>query len=71
MTRPRAWPNVAREARDRAAEEALRGMRALRPLVEGKAVDRTETLRRMAVALDALQSIARFMEMVGAETRPE
>ena len=50
------------EARDRAAEEAIRGQRALRPLVAGEAFDRTDTLRRMAIALDALQQIARFME---------
>jgi hypothetical protein len=28
-------------------------------------------LRRQAIALNALQKIARFMESVGAETRPE
>ncbi|MDY6877339.1 MAG: hypothetical protein SWK90_14205 [Chloroflexota bacterium] len=72
MTIPRPWPNWAKEARDRAAEEAVRGMRALRPLVEGKmAFDRTEVLRRQAITLDALQQVARFLEGVGAQTRPE
>jgi hypothetical protein len=71
MTSARLWPNVAREARDRAAEEAVRGQRALRPLVAGETFDRTDTLRRLAVALDALQQIARFMESAGAPTRPE
>jgi len=72
VTSPRAWPNWAKEARDRAAEEAVRGMRALRPLVEGRVVfDRTECLRRQAIGLDALQTIARFLEGVGAATRPE
>ena len=71
MTNARLWPNVAREARDRAAEEAVRGQRALRPLVVGETFDRTDTLRRLAVALDALQQIARFMESAGAPTRPE
>jgi hypothetical protein len=71
MTQPREWPNWAREARDRSAEEAMRGIRSLRPLVCGELFDRTETLRRQAVALDALVSIARFLEGVGARTRPE
>ena len=72
MTRPKRWPNWAKEARDRSAEEAIRGIRALRPLVDGEeTIDPTEILRRQAIALDALQSIARFLENVGAETRPE
>lgn len=71
MTDARPWPNAAKETRDRAAEEAVRGQRALRPLVAGEAFDRTETLRRLAVALDALQQIARFMESAGAPTRPD
>jgi hypothetical protein len=71
MTQPRPWPNWAKEARDCSAEEAMRGQQALRPLVSGEMFDRTETLRRMAIALDALQQVARFMESVGARTRPE
>jgi len=72
MTEPRKWPNNAREARDRAAEEAVRGMRALRPLVvNGREFTETERLRRAATALDALQTIARFLEGVGAQTRPK
>lgn len=71
MTDARPWPNIAREARDRSAEEATRGQRAIRPLVCGETFDRTDTLRRLAVALDALQQISRFMESMGAPTRPE
>lgn len=72
MTRARAWPNNAREARDRAAEEAVRGIRALRPLVtNGRDFTETERLRRTASALDALQTIVRFLESVGAQTRPQ
>ena len=71
MTAPRSWPNNAKLARDRAAEEAMRGLRSLRPLVEGDAFDRTEVLRRQAVALDAFQSVLRHLESVGAQTRPE
>lgn len=72
MTKARDWPNNAREARDRAAEEAVRGIRELRPLVaDGRAFTETERLRRAANALDALQTIARFLEGAGAQTRPE
>jgi len=49
----------------------MRGLRSLRPLVEGDAFDRTEVLRRQAVALDAFQSVLRHLESVGAQTRPE
>ena len=72
MTQARKWPNVAKEARDRAAEEAVRGIRVLRPLVtNGRDFTETERLRRVATALDALQTIVRFLESVGAQTRPE
>lgn len=33
--KPRPWPNVAKEARDRSAEEAARIVMALDALVEG------------------------------------
>lgn len=69
--RPRPWPNVAREVRDRAAEAAASGIRALEPIVSGeRPVTELERLRREAIALNALQSIARLLESVGAQTRP-
>jgi hypothetical protein len=71
MTQRRAWPNDASHARDGAAEAAQRGARLLRRLVMGERFDATETLRRIAGALDALQTILRFLESVGAQTRPE
>ena len=50
----------------------MRGVRLLRPLVHGRQqFDHTETLRRQAQALDAFQTILRFLEGVGAKTRPE
>ena len=70
MARRRLDP-LGKEARDRAAEEAVRGARALRPLVHGEQFDRTETLRRQALGLDALGTIARLMESLGAPTKPE
>jgi hypothetical protein len=71
MTQARAWPYDAAEARDRSAELAMRGARLLRPLVNGERLDQTETLRRMAQALDAFEMILRHLEHVGARTRPE
>jgi hypothetical protein len=72
MTKRREWPNSSREARDRAAEEAQRGIRALRPLVvHERTFTQTERLRRISIALDALQTIARHLESVGAQTRPD
>lgn len=67
---PREWPNVARNARDRAAEEANRGLQAIRPLIF-RDMTETEKLKRLATAVDALQLIARHLEGVGAQTRPE
>jgi hypothetical protein len=71
VTTPRAWPNNARESRDRAAEELQQAARALRPLVLGQRFDSTETLRRQAVALDAVLTALRHLESVGAQTRPD
>lgn len=69
--KPRPWPNTAKEARDRAAEAAVAGIRALEPVVEGeRSYTETERLRREALALNSLQTIARLLESVGACTRP-
>jgi hypothetical protein len=43
----------------------------LRPLVEGERFDRTEVLRRQAVALSSAQAALRQLEAVGAQTRGE
>lgn len=68
-TVPREWPNNAREVRDRASEEAVRALRALQPLLE-RSTTQEELIRRIAIALDATQTIARLLESVGAPTRP-
>ena len=69
--KPRPWPNVAREARDRAAEEAQAGINALMPLiVEDRIFTERETLLRISKALNSFQTIARHLEAVGAPTRP-
>ena len=69
MTRPRQWPNNAKEARDRSAEEAIRALKAIEPLLE-KEVTETEKVRRIAIAVNCLQTILRLLEREGAQTRP-
>lgn len=72
MTKPRDWPNRAREARDRAAEELQRAARQLGPVISGDLrLDTTEALRRQAVALLSIQTALRHLESVGAQTRPD
>jgi hypothetical protein len=69
MTKARQWPNNAKEARDRSAEEAARALRAIEPLLE-KEVTETEKIRRLAIAVNSLQTILRLLEGAGAQTRP-
>jgi hypothetical protein len=70
--KPRPWPNNAKEARDRAAELAAEGIRALRPLIfEDRIFTEKERLQRESRALQALMDIIRYMEREGAQTRPE
>ncbi len=67
----RPWPNNAREARDRAAEEIAAAARELEPLINGeRQFTETERLRREASALNHAQTALRFLESVGAQTRP-
>mgnify|MGYP000176874483 CR=1 FL=1 len=68
-TKPREWPNFAKEMRDRAAEEAARGLRAIEPLLEME-VTETEKIRRLAIGVNCFQKILRILESVGAQTRP-
>lgn len=69
MTKPREWPNSAKEARDRSAEEAARALRMLEPLLE-KETTETEKIRRLAIAINSLNTILRLLESAGAQTRP-
>jgi len=70
---PRPWPNVAKEARDRAAEEAVHGIGLLNLAMneieyDGKIEDCERLL--IAKALICFERIARLLESVGAQTRP-
>ena len=70
MTAPRDWPNNAGEARDRAAEASVAGLRALKPIVTGMNITEADLVRRVAVAAHNLEHIARMMEAMGAKTDP-
>lgn len=70
MTDPRTWPNNAADARDRAAEAAVRGVRTLDPLVNGDNLPKEEQARRVGLAWGLFQLIARILEGAGAQTRP-
>ena len=66
--KPHPWPYVAANARDSAAEEALKAIKCLEPLVEFESdIDK---LRRISRTLLSLYRIARLLESVGANTRP-
>jgi hypothetical protein len=70
--KPRAWPQVARAARDQAADQALSGMKALEPLLENeRPVTESERIRRENKAFRALEKIAWLMQNQGAPIRPE
>lgn len=67
-SKPREWPNLAKEARDRSAEIANDGYFLMRDFIT-KDFPETEKVRRYARAMDSFQQICRILESVGAETR--
>lgn len=69
-TRPREWPNGAREKRDRAAEYAAHALCEARKYQEERAMLREETLLHASRIIDDLQNILRLLESAGAQTRP-
>ncbi len=68
MTRPRGWPNNARDSRERAIEESQKVVRLLMPIVQGEQFDRTETLRRLALAMVSALSALRALESVSPDS---
>ncbi len=69
--KPREWPNVAKDARDRSAEAAVEGIRLLEPFrISNRLMTEAERNRRELVALHCFERIARLLESVGACTRP-
>ena len=69
-TGPRPWPNNALEARNESAELANAGILILRRLLEPRLITGEEYSKRVGIAIDYFQTIARFMEREGAPTLP-
>ena len=61
------WPYLAADARDRAAEAVVSGIRILEPLHE--VIKEADQLRRISKATIELYRIARILEGAGAKTR--
>jgi hypothetical protein len=68
MTTPRPWPNEAKEARDRAAEELAASLRDLQPVLDGQFPENYRLLVLRAMVHN--QAALRHLEAVGAPTRP-
>lgn len=71
-TKRREWPENAKEARNQSSEQANRALRALRPVLERyTTMNKEELIHRVAIAIDANQTIARLLERQGAPTEPQ
>lgn len=71
MTEPRPWPNFAQTARNQVSELALNAIGELHPVVVNhRRFTETDLIKRLASIEIALYRIVRWMESVGAETRP-
>jgi len=68
-SKPREWPNVAREARDRAAEETQEALDQIEDLLKMNCSE-SDVLLRVGRAVGCLNRALRFLEGVGAPTRP-
>ena len=74
MSKPREWPNKAKHARDRAAEEVVAANFILKDLAKRM---RTAEYTRHGALIDVLEAIThnqtalRHLESVGASTQPE
>lgn len=74
MSKPREWPNNARHARDRAAEEALLAYRILKDISKRMKLNlytKQGVMLDVLEAQDHIQAVLRHLESVGAPTLPE
>jgi len=69
MTKHRDWPNMAAEARDEAAEEAIRIERISTTALTSH-LEPEENMRSWGLVAKISQHILRLLESVGARTRP-
>lgn len=68
--KPRPWPNQAKEARDQAAEAAIRAIKALEPIVyREREFTESERIDREWKALMAAQKIFTLLMQAGAPVK--
>lgn len=71
MTHPRDWPNNAREARDRAAEETAKALKYTLALAQnGGTLTIDDKAKLISMIIYHLQNALRWLESAGAQTRP-
>ncbi len=70
MTRSRHWPNNAKEARDRAAEECVEIRRRLLQVLLNPNMPREAMAQEVGLALDSANTALRHLEGAGAQTKP-
>lgn len=68
-SKPREWPNVAKEARDRAAECANHALYQIEYVLDHRCSE-TEKIEKLSISARSLNKALRFLEGVGAPTRP-
>jgi len=67
MPKPRPWPNNAKEARDRSAEDAAAGIRQLQPIASGTDMSQASVLVRVMKAINYFLRILMRMKEQGAD----
>ncbi len=70
MTRSRHWPNNAKEARDRSAEECVEIIQHIRKVLLNPNMPREVMTQQLGLALDSAYTALRHLEHAGAQTRP-
>lgn len=72
MTKPREWPDNAKEARDSAAENISAGLKLIRQVLKHNGeLTNEDKVRALSLAAMHLQDALRWLESAGAQTRPQ
>lgn len=69
MTKPRPWPDSAKDARDNAAEEISLALHVLYEIVSSNGSSQ-QSKDGLAISIYSLQNALRWLESVGAQTKP-
>ena len=71
MSKAREWPNNCQVARDEAAELVADVIRQLEPVIDCRPLTHEEVYRREVQAHKDATKALRWLESVGARTRPQ